>query len=424
MRLSAELPGTELSARRWASLVPVAFVTYSLAYVDRANFSLGAAGGMAGDLHISGNSASLVGALFFLGYFMFQIPAARYAEKNAKRLMFWSMLLWGACATLTGIVHDIRLLYLVRFLLGVMESAALPGMIVFLSHWFTSRERSRANAFLILGNPVTVLWMSVLSGYLIQSFGWRGMFIIEGLPPILWAFLWWRLVENRPEDVAWLNKAEAAAVNERLRAEQSAIPPVKNYAAAFRSPIVILLAAQYFCWSLGLYGFILWLPSILKAGTSIGIVAIGWLSAAPYLLAACLMMLCSFASDRLLVRKVFVWLPLLIGAGAFYSSYLLGSSNYWLSFALLVIAGGAMYAPYGPFFAFISESLPRNVAGGATALINSAGALGSFAGSYAVGALNAATGSTQLSFGLMALALLVSALLMALVRGQPPARAA
>jgi sugar phosphate permease len=410
-----------LSARRWARLVPVAFITYSLAYVDRANFSLGAAGGMAGDLHISGNSASLVGALFFLGYFLFQIPAARYAERDAKRLMFWSMLLWGVCATLTGIVSDIRLLYLVRFFLGVMESAALPGMIVFLSHWFTAPERSRANAFLILGNPITVLWMSVLSGYLIQFFGWRGMFVIEGLPPILWAFLWRRLVENRPEEVAWLEPGEAAALNAQLRAEQSGIPAVKNYSTAFRSPIVILLAAQYFCWSLGLYGFVLWLPSILKAGTSMGIVGIGWLSAAPYLLAAFLMVACSFASDRLLVRKPFIWPPLLMGAAAFYGSYLLGGTHYWLSFALLVLAGGVMYAPYGPFFAFISETLPRNVAGGATALINSAGALGSFAGSYAVGALNAATGGTQWSFGLMAMALLAAVLLTVLVGRRPPA---
>jgi len=409
---------THASNSRWARLTPVVFITYSLAYIDRVNFSLGTAGGMAGDLHISGQSASLVGALFFLGYFLFQVPAARLAERDAKRLMFWSMLLWGVLAALTGLVHDLWLLYAVRLLLGVAESAVLPGMIIFLSHWFTRAERSRANAFLILGNPITVLWMSVLSGYLVQSLGWRGMFIVEGLPPILWAFVWRRLVENRPEEAPWLTTGEAQALNAQLAAEQGGIALVKDYAAAFASPLVLLLAMQYFCWSVGLYGFILWLPSILKAGTSTGIVAIGWLSAAPYLLAALAMIVCSFASDRTLKRKVFVWLPLLVGALAFYASYTLGPTNYWLSFALLVIAGGAMYAPYGPFFAFISETLPRNVAGGATALINSAGALGSFAGSYAVGALNAETGNPHFSFALMAAALLLSALLMGLAR--PP----
>ena len=408
---------TTLPHRRWARLIPIVFVTYSLAYVDRANFSLGVAGGMAHDLGISGQSLSLAAALFFLGYFLFQIPIARLAERDAKRVMFWSMFLWGTCAALTGLVHDIALLYLVRFVLGVTESAVLPGMIIFLSRWFTAPERSRANTFLILGNPVTVLWMSVMSGYLVQSFGWRGMFVAEGLPPILWAFVWRRMVENRPEQAAWMDGAETRALETRLAQEQTNIAPVRNYAAAFASPIVILLAAQYFCWSVGLYGFVLWLPSMLKAGTSIGIVAIGWLSAAPYLLAAILMVACSFVSDRILIRKVFVWMPLLIGALAFYGSYMLGSTSYWLSFALLVVAGGAMYAPYGAFFAFISETLPRNVAGGATALINSAGALGSFAGSYAVGWLNAATGDTHLSYGLMAASLLLSALMMALTSG-------
>jgi sugar phosphate permease len=408
---------TAYLSRRWARLIPIVFVTYSLAYVDRANFSLGTAGGMARDLDISGQSASLAAALFFLGYFIFQIPIARLAERNAKEVMFWSMLLWGLCATLTGLVRDITQLYFVRFVLGVTESAVLPGMIIFLSRWFTAPERSRANTFLILGNPITVLWMSVMSGYLVQSFGWRGMFVAEGMPPILWAFIWRTLVENSPQQAGWMVEAETRALEARLRQEQAALAPVKNYAAAFASPMVLLLAAQYFCWSVGLYGFVLWLPSILKAGTAIGIVAIGWLSAAPYLLAAILMVASSFVSDRILIRKPFVWLPLLIGALAFYGSYSLGNTNYWMSFALLVIAGGAMYAPYGPFFAFISETLPRNVAGGATALINSAGALGSFAGSYAVGWLNAATGDTHLSYGLMAASLLLSALLMAVTGG-------
>ncbi|HEY1931008.1 MAG TPA: MFS transporter [Acetobacteraceae bacterium] len=158
---------------RWARLVPIAFVTYSLAYVDRANYSIGSAAGLTKDLGITGQAGALLGALFFLGYFIFQIPAAWYAEKrSAKRLMFWSLLLWGALATLTGVIRNIELLYIDRFLLGVAESVVLPGMLVFLSHWFTSAERSRTNAFLIIGNPVTVLWMSIVSGYLANSLGW------------------------------------------------------------------------------------------------------------------------------------------------------------------------------------------------------------------------------------------------------------
>ena len=412
-----------LSARRWARLTPIVFITYSLAYVDRANFGFGSASGMAADLHISGEENSLLGALFFLGYALFQIPVARLSERNAKSVMFWSMLLWGVCATLTGLVSNIAMLYAVRFILGVMESAVLPGMIIFLSHWFTRAERSRANAFLILGNPVTVLWMSVLSGYLVKDFGWRGMFIIEGVPPIIWAFVWWWRVDNHPHEAKWLDPAEAKIVSARLVSEQKGIPPVAGIGAAFASPVVIILALQYFCWSVGIYGFILWLPSMLKLNSSFGIVGIAWLTAVPYLLAAIMMIACSFASDRRGRRKPFVWVPLLIGAACFYGSFALGSGNYWLSFALLVAAGGAMYAPYGPFFAFISETLPRNVAGGATALINSTGALGSFVGTYAVGWLNAATGSNHLSYAVMALALAASAGLTLLAKGHGAAKA-
>jgi len=194
---------------RWGRLIPIAFVTYSLAYVDRANYSFGAAGGMAHELNIDAAASSLLGALFFLGYFFFQVPAAYYAEKrSAKELIFWSLILWGVFAAATGMLTDIRLLYVDRFLLGVTESVVLPGMLIFLGHWFTRAERSRANTFLILGNPITVLWMSIVSGYLVQAFGWRGMFILEGAPPIIWAFVWRAMVEDWPRQAAWLDPDE------------------------------------------------------------------------------------------------------------------------------------------------------------------------------------------------------------------------
>jgi MFS family permease len=292
---------------RWARLIPVAFITYSLAYVDRANYGIGAAGGLATDLGITGEANALLGALFFLGYFLFQIPAAWYAEnRSAKQLMFWSLLLWGAFAALTGVISDINLLYIDRFLLGVAESVVLPVMLVFLSHWFTSSERSRANSFLILGNPVTVLWMSIVSGYLVHTIGWRGMFIVEGLPAVAWAFLWLWLVQDRPAQAQWLDPRERADIEQRLQEEQRALKPVRNYAEAFRTPMVIALSLQYFCWSVGVYGFVLWLPSMLKSSSQLGIVTVGWLSAAPYLLATLLMILTSYVSDRSRHRKAYV----------------------------------------------------------------------------------------------------------------------
>jgi len=402
---------TTIAKSRWYRLVPVAFITYSLAYLDRANFGFGTAGGMSKDLHITPAISSLLGSLFFLGYFFFQIPGTHYAAtKSAKKLIFWSLILWGVCAMATGMTSNVNMLIVIRFMLGVVESAVMPSMIILLSRWFTKKERSRANTFLILGNPVTILWMSILSGYLINSLGWRWMFILEGLPAIIWAFFWWNLVNDKPKEAKWLSQQDKDALEAVLQKEQQNIKPVKNYLQAFKSKAVILLCLQYAFWSIGVYGFVMWLPTIIKAAPNMSIVETGWLSSVPYLFAIIAMLVTSYFSDKTLKRKIFVWPFLLIGAIAFYSSYLIGTNNFWLSFALLVIAGAVMYAPYGPFFAIMPEILPANVIAGAIALINSLGALGSFAGSYLVGYLNGTTGGFGASYIFMSGSLLISAI--------------
>ena len=401
-----------IAPSRWYRLIPVVFITYSLAYLDRANFGFGTAGGMAEDLNITAATASLLSSLFFLGYFFFQIPGALYAaNRSAKKLIFWSLILWGGLAAATGIVSNVNWLIVIRFMLGVVESAVMPAMLILLSRWFTKSERSRANTFLILGNPATILWMSILSGYLINSVGWRWMFILEGIPGIIWAFFWWRMVDDKPKEAKWLEEEEKAALEAQLQKEQEGIKPVKNYMAAFKSKVVILLCFQYALWSIGVYGFVMWLPSIIKAAPDMDIVATGWLSSIPYVFAIIGMLLASYFSDKTLNRKAFVWPLLLIGAVAFYGSYLLGTTDFWFSFVLLTIAGAAMYAPYGPFFAIIPEILPSNVTAGAMALINSFGALGSFIGAYVVGRLNDATGAFGASYIFMAGSLLISAVL-------------
>lgn len=400
------------ASRRWLRIVPVVFITFSLAFLDRANFGFATAGGMAEDLDITTAMSSLLGSLFFLGYFFFQIPGALYAaEKSAKKLIFWSLILWGGLAMATGMISNVNWLIAIRFMLGVVESAIMPSLLILLSRWFTKTERSRANSFLVLGNPATILWMSILSGYLIRSIGWRWMFIIEGAPAIIWAFFWWRLVDNHPRDARWLSDDEKDAIEKRLEEEQREIEPVKNYAVAFRSRTVVLLCLQYAFWNIGVFGFVMWLPSIINAAPNSNIVTTGWLASVPYVLAIVAMLCASYFSDKTLKRKIFIWPLLLIGAIAFYGSYLTGPDHFWISFVLLVIAGGAMYTPYGPFFAMITEILPRNVAGGAIALINSFGALGSFAGAYLVGYLNGATGGFGTSYIFLGGSLLLSALL-------------
>lgn len=135
-----EKSSVQLTSKRWTRLIPIAFITYSLAYLDRANYSFGVAGGMGHSLGITPAIASLLSALFFLGYFFFQVPGAWFAEKkSAKKLVFWSLVLWGGLAASNGLLTDVKVLMVVRFMLGVVESAVMPAMLIFLSNWFTKR---------------------------------------------------------------------------------------------------------------------------------------------------------------------------------------------------------------------------------------------------------------------------------------------
>jgi sugar phosphate permease len=413
-----------VAPQRWWYLMPIIFVTYSLAYLDRANYGFAAAAGIDKDLGITHGTSSLIGSLFFLGYCLFQVPGAIYAQRNSvKKLIFFSLVLWGLCAAATGMVSNIPMLMVLRFVLGVVEAAVMPSMLMYISRWFTRTERSRANTFLILGNPVTVLWMSIVSGYLVHNFGWREMFVLEGIPAVAWAVVWWFTVKDRPADAPWMSDAEKAELDARLKAEQAHIAPVRDYKSAFRSSIVLKCCAIHALWSIGVYGFIMWLPSILKAASTIDIVSVGWLAAVPYLAAIVLMLLASWLSDKTRNRKLFVWPLLLVGTIAFVSSYMIGGSHFWISFALLVVAGAAMYAPYGPFFALVPELIPSNVLGGAIGLINACGALGAFLGSWVVGYLNGATGSPAASYIFMASGLLLSAILMITVPAHSDQRA-
>ena len=384
-------------------------MTYSLAYLDRANYGFGAAAGLAQTLNISSSRSALLGSLFFLGYFFFQVPGAAYARrKSVSRLVFYSLICWGFLAALTGVIRVFWLLALDRLLLGVAESLIFPGMLILLTHWFTRAERSRANAILILGNPVTMLWMSAATGYLIKAVGWQIAFIIEGLPSVAWAVVWLLIARDRPSQVGWLSPEACARLEQELALEQSTMPRTAHFSAALRQPHVLLLCLQFFCWSVGLYGFVLWLPTIIHAGMTQGIEVVGLLSALPYVLATILMMLVAHASDRTLSRKRFVWPFLILSGVALFGSYMTEAHSFWWSYGCLILAGGCMYAPYGPFWAIIPEMLPSNVAGEVLALVNCCGALGAFAGSWIVGVLQALTHNSRAGFLLMSIALVLS----------------
>jgi sugar phosphate permease len=405
--------------KRWLYLLPAVFVTYSLAYLDRANYGFGAAAGLAETLHITDSQTALLGWLFFLRYFFFQVPGICYARRsNASRLIFYALIAWGALAALTGVIRSFWLLALDRMLLGVAESLIFPAMLLLLTNWFTRSERSRANTLLILGNPVTILWMSAITGFLIRSFGWQMTFVIEGLPSIAWAVIWMLVVRDKPEQASWMSAEASAHLSRQLAEEQIALPKVSNLFKALMRPDVLLLSAQYFCWSLGLYGFVLWLPTIIRQGSELGIGITGLLSAIPYLLAVLMMLLVAYLSDKTLRRSSLVWPFLVLSGVALLGSFIFAAHSFWLAYGCLILAGGAMYAPYGPFFAIIPEVVPSNVAAEVMATINSCGALGGFLGSWIVGLLQARTGNSRAGYLLMAVALILSGLIMLGIR--PP----
>jgi sugar phosphate permease len=409
--------------KRWLYLMPAIFVTYSLAYMDRANFGFGIAAGMGATLHIGGEESSLLTGLFFLGYFAFQIPGAILARKySVRRVVFATLVAWGTFAALTGMVRAFWLLALDRFLLGVAESLIFPVMLHLLTRWFTRSERARANTLLMLGNPITVLWMSTITGYLMERLGWQRTFIVEGLPAVLWAFGWIAFVRDRPSEAKWLSAETALALEGRIAEELIHREPANGLRKILLRGDVLLLSAQYFCWSLGVYGFVLWLPTIVKQGAAVSMTNTGLLAAIPYLVAILLMLLAGHIADRTMRRRSIVWPFLLVAGVALFGSFLFAQRSFLLAFLCLVIAGGCMYAPYGPFFAIVPDRVPGNVTAEVLAMINSCGALGGFFGSYLVGLLQTVTGNAQAGYLLMSLALVVAAGLTLLVSETPRAR--
>ena len=394
--------------------MPAVFVTYSLAYLDRANYGFGAAAGLAKTLNISDSRSAFLGSLFFLGYFLFQIPGAAYARrKSATRLVFVALLSWGVLAALTGVIREFWLLALDRLLLGVAESVIFPSILILLTHWFSRAERSRANAVFILGNPLTVLWMSAVTGYLIKAVGWQLTFVFEGIPSIVWALVWALVVRDRPHEASWMSKESCDRLERRLEMEQMALPPMANFRATLRLPGVVLLCVNYFFWSAGIYGFVLWLPTMIRLGSARGIETVGLLNAAPFLLAVILMLGVAHFSDRALTRKSYIWPFMMLSGVALFISYMTAGHSFWVAYAFLILAGAGMYAPYGPFFAIVPEMLPKNVVGEVIALINSCGALGGFAGTYLVGLLQALTGNSRAGYFFMSMSLILAGVVIA-----------
>ena len=216
---------------------------------------------------------------------------------------------------------------------------------------------------------------------------------------------------QRFQDANWLSPEAVSILNHRLAEEQATVGPEMSLRTALLRPDVILLCAIYFFWSLGVYGFVLWLPTIVHQGSELSMGRTGLLSAVPYAAAIVAMLYVAQRSDKTMQRRTMVGGFLLL-AGIALSVSFLASAHFAVAFAALIVAAACMYAPYGPFFAIVPERLPRSVLAEVLALINSIGALGGFFGSYFVGWLQGVTGNSRAGYLLMSVSMLCAAVLM------------
>ncbi|GAA4528709.1 MFS transporter [Amycolatopsis samaneae] len=403
---------TVIPRKRWAYVIPVAVVMYMLAYLDRTNVAV-ILPYIGSDFPLSASAKGLASGIFFLGYLVLQIPAAVLAAKwSARKTVVLLMILWALAAVLCGLVRTETQLHLARLLLGLFEGGVWPAVLILLASWFPQAERARANALWMSCLPISAILMSPLSGFMLDHMSWRWVFVLQGLPPLLWAIVWWFTVADRPSQARWISREERDHLETTLAAEEAAKPSVakQGYRQALRNRSVLLLIGVYFFWITGFYGFSLWLPSVVKTMTGGSATAVGFLSAIPYVLALVAMLGCALWSDRTGNRRLAITVPLLVAI----AGLLLGNLAHWppvVQFVLLCVVAAGVYMPYGPFWAVPSQVLGIEVVAVAMGVINALGNLGGFAGPYLVGWLTDVTGAATTGFVVLAAFLAVAAAL-------------
>ena len=374
---------------RWWRIIPPAILVYIFSFMDRTNIGFAMAGGMNEALDMTASFSGLAAGIFFIGYIVLQIPGGHIAEHgSAKKFIAWTIAAWGGLSILCGFVQTSTQLLVVRFLIGVAEGGVWPAVLVIISHWFPNEERGRANAYFIMNIAIASIITGPLSGWIISNFGWRWVFIGEGLLSLLLIFVWWPLISDRPEDAKWITPEEKEYLTVKLREEQAALTNqtlVKaSYKQIFSDNNMWKLIFIYFFYQVGIYGFAMWLPTLLKSITNSGMTSVGMLSTFPYF--AMIIGLYVFAqlSDRSMNRRRYTAMPMFGFAVCFLLSTVF-KADVWISFAFLVGCGLFMQSASGIFWTIPPILFPAEVAGGARGIINALGNLGGFIGPFAVG---------------------------------------
>lgn len=401
-------------------LVPFLMVCYFIAYLDRVNVGF-AKLQMAADLQFSDAVYGAGAGIFFLGYFLFELPSNLILHRvGARTWLARIMVTWGLISAATMLVQTAWQFYAVRFALGLAEAGFMPGVIYYLGAWFPAARRGRVVGLFfiglgvagLIGGPLSGLILGRMSGLLGYA-GWQWLFLLESLPSIIIGVALLLLLEDRVEKAGWLSPDEKAVIAEDLAAERAAKPSL-TLKAALTNRYLILMTGIFFICNLCLYGLSFWLPTLI---TNMGIkdpAMVGVVSALPSLCAIASMILVSRSSDRLQERRWHLAGLYLTGAVGLGLSVLWQSQPVLGVVALCLATAGILAIP--PLFWNLPTAMLSGVAAaGGLAVLNSFANLSGFFGPAIVGWTSQATGKTELSILFLASTLVLAAGLIFLI---------
>ncbi|HEX8096927.1 MAG TPA: MFS transporter [Pyrinomonadaceae bacterium] len=390
-------------------LIPFLFLLYIVAYLDRVNVGfaqLQMKGALGFDEVVYGFGAGV----FFVGYFLFEIPSNLILERVGARVWIARiMVVWGLVAAAMMFVRGPLSFYTLRFLLGVGEAGFFPGIILYLTYWFPAAERARAVSLFMTATALAGVVGGPASGALLSLngagglAGWQWLFLVEGIPAVVLGVVVLVYLTDRPESARWLKAGERDWLSGELKAERERQHEghARTLPQALKSFRVWLLGLVYFSIILGFYSISLWLPVIVKGFTGLSDFQVGLVSALPYVVAAAGMIFIGAHSDRTGERRWHVALPAVAGGAALLlAAYF---HNPLLVLLSLCVAALGIWGALGPFWTLPASFLRGSAAAGGIAVINSIGNLGGFVGPYLVGFVKRSTGS--FSGGLVVLAL-------------------
>ena len=402
-----------MNQQRWLRIIPVALIMYTISYVDRTNVSLALDPGISSlmkDLLMDDRMKGQAAGIFFLGDILLQIPGGYWASRwSARKIISLFLVFWGLCAVGCGMSRTFRQFEVMRFLLGVAESAVFPATLVLLASWFPRNERARANAYWNLCQPLAVAGSAPLTGWLLGICGWHTMIMLEGALPFIWLPIWWFCIRDHPRQAKWLSAGERDHLERVLQQENADLEPPQavSWLARFWEPSVFVMLAIYFLHNCAAYGCMTFFTSGLK-GRGFSALQYGILFAFPYVVTALLMVLNSWHSDKTRERRAHVAAVYALSGTCLVLS-VVSRADFWISYALMCLAIPGPFAAMAPFWAIPSETLPRNVMAVIIGLVNAFGNLGGYVGNDIVGWLTKKYHSTAIPFTVLGAGMLACA---------------